>query len=260
MTRSCAVVALSVLMVAGLAHVGPVSAQTGKVSTGADKAAAGAANAPATSIKVSTNNGATMLVRMLLVALHQAALTGNYTVLRDIGSPQFRNANTPMSLADATKDLRSNRFRFDRASLATPVLLQPPQRDEQGRLRLYGFVPTNPEQVLFDLRYSDVNGEWMIDGMRMQIGKVGPKLAEAVGEAKAKQMAKTDAGKNSVQSSTNLPAPAASSSNAAGTPGGTATAVEASDDALAAFGQQLQSHGVVSAKTTPEPPTKKAKP
>jgi hypothetical protein len=44
-------------------------------------------------------NGVLILIRQTLLALDQANKTGNYTVLRDLGSPDFQ-ANTAAGLAE----------------------------------------------------------------------------------------------------------------------------------------------------------------
>jgi hypothetical protein len=194
-------------------------------------------------------------VRTLLVALHHAAITGNYSVLRDLGTPQFRDANTPLNLAEATKNLRAKSFRLDIASLATPVLLMPPHHDQEGRLRLYGYMPTKPEQVMFDLRYLYINKRWMIQGMRVNIGNVPPKIAEAV--AKRTQMKQ----RNAEAQASPSPGPRSEPSVVNREPAAKSVASELSVDAdtLAAFGQNLRGHGVVSTKPSgplPEKPTR----
>ena len=243
MIRPCAVFALSMLAVLSLGEDGPVLAQTTKPA--AEEAKASTPPGP-----MVNDLGATLLVRMLLVAFHNAAVTGNYSVLRDLGTPQFRVANTPLNLAEATKNLRANNFRLDIASLATPVLLMRPHRDQQGRLRLYGFMPTNPEQVQFDLRYLYINKRWMIQGMRVNIGKVPPKIAEAV--AKRTQMKRRNARAQAPASPGTGSAPSATNSEPAANVATSDLEVEA--DALIAFGQHLQSHGVFSNKSAPPLP------
>ena len=243
MTRPCAVFALSMLAVLSLAEHGPVLAQTTKPAAEVAK--------PSTKPRPMINDlGAILLVRRLLVAFHHAAVTGNYSVLRDLGTPKFRVAYTPLSLAAATRNLRANNVRLDIASLATPVLLVRPHRDQQGRLRLYGFMPTNPEQVQFDLRYLYINKRWMIQGMRVSIGKVPPKIAAAV--AKRAQMKRRKARAQAPASPVAGSAPSATNGEPAAN--GATSDLEVEADALAAFGQHLQSQGVLSNEASPPLP------
>ena len=48
-----------------------------------------------------------VLIRTTLVALNQAVYTGNFTVLRDLGSPAFQAANSPAQLGAIFASLRS---------------------------------------------------------------------------------------------------------------------------------------------------------
>lgn len=50
--------------------------------------------------------GVVILVRATLSALNDANRTGNYTVLRDLGAPGFRQANSAARLGEIFSDLR----------------------------------------------------------------------------------------------------------------------------------------------------------
>lgn len=246
MVRLCAVLALSMVAVLGLVEDARVVAQTTKAK--AKK------TIPPTPPRPMVNElGSTLLVRTLLVAFHHAAVTGNYSVLRDLGTPQFRVANTPVNLAEAMKNLRGKNFRLDIASLATPVLLMSPHYDKQGRLRLYGYMPTRPEQVLFDLRYLYINKRWLIQGLRINIAKVPPKIAQAVAKR-----ANTMQQKARVQASKSPKESAPSTVNSKPGTSAAPSHPDVNGDALAAFGQHLRSKGVLSTEaSSPEPPRAK---
>src|SRR6185437_10622077 len=47
-----------------------------------------------------------IMIRTTLVALYQANVTNNYSVLRDLGAPSFRAANSAERLSAAFADLR----------------------------------------------------------------------------------------------------------------------------------------------------------
>ena len=47
-----------------------------------------------------------MLIRTTLIALNQANQTGNYSVLRDLGTPQFQSLNSDARLAEIFAALR----------------------------------------------------------------------------------------------------------------------------------------------------------
>lgn len=95
-----------------------------------------------------------------LLALSQANLTGNYTVLRELGSPEFQNANTSAKLAMVFAGPREQKLDLTFVVLATPQLSEPPRLDEKGTLRVVGYYPTRPLQVNFDLSFQAVAGTW----------------------------------------------------------------------------------------------------
>lgn len=110
-----------------------------------------------------------MLIRTTLIALSQANVTGNYTVLRDLGSPAFQAANSAARLTEAFTDLRRRRLDFSPILFFDPKLVRQPALDEAGRLRLRGFIETRPEQINFDMLFENVGGDWRLFGLAVQM-------------------------------------------------------------------------------------------
>lgn len=110
-----------------------------------------------------------MLIRTTLMGLSQANLTGNYTVLRDLGSPSFQAANSAARLTEAFTDLRQRRLDFSPILFFNPKLVREPALDEAARLRLRGFIETRPEQINFDMLFENVAGEWRLFGLAVQM-------------------------------------------------------------------------------------------
>ena len=102
------------------------------------------------------------LVWSTLIALDHANRTGNYAVLRDLGSESFRAANDPARLADIFRVLRQEDPGLGRTVQLTPLYDAPPALEEGGVLRLRGGFPTRPLVVRFDLAFEWQNGAWMI--------------------------------------------------------------------------------------------------
>lgn len=111
-----------------------------------------------------------MLIRSTLVALDQANLTGNYTVLRDLGGPRFRSTYSPAGLSDMFREFRQ------RSIVLAPVVLHDARLDEPARLttdgllRLVGHFPTEP-QIIFDMTFFFENGWWRIE--ELNVGQRG---------------------------------------------------------------------------------------
>jgi len=118
-------------------------------------------------------NGVLILIRSTLLALDQANKTGNYTVLRDLGSPGFQ-VNTDAQLAEIFAGLRRDKLDLSGVAALDPELTLLPQIESNGMLHMTGFFPSVPAQVKFDLLYAPVNGQWRLFGLSVGLGQSGP--------------------------------------------------------------------------------------
>ena len=106
---------------------------------------------------------ASLLIKNALISVNQGNLTGNYTVLRDLASPGFRERNSAADLAKIFAGLREQKIDLSPIVLLDPVITQSKFNKEQQQLRMAGFFPSAPEQVKFDLTFQMINpGGWMI--------------------------------------------------------------------------------------------------
>ncbi len=106
-----------------------------------------------------------MLVRNAVTAANQGNLTGNYTVLRDLGGPAFRQRNSAAQLAVIFQRLRDQKVDLSPILIHAPVFTERPGIDQAGELQLVGFFPTEPLQIRFRLAFQRVQGGWMIDAV-----------------------------------------------------------------------------------------------
>jgi hypothetical protein len=136
-----------------------------------------------------------MLIRTMLIALSQANATGNYSVLRDLGSPDFQLNNTQARLTDAFAELRRRKLDFSPVLFFDPKLVREPAIDDAGRLRLTGFIDTRPEQVTFDMMFTLAGTEWRLYGiaveMRTNSGPAATQQQSAVPAASGEPAAKS---------------------------------------------------------------------
>ncbi len=105
------------------------------------------------------------LIRTTLVALGQANETGNYTVLRDLAAPSFRDANSAADLAVIFEPLRKAGVELDGAVVLEPKLTSAPSLDERGLLAIEGTLATAPQPVTFQLLFQAVDGAWRLFGL-----------------------------------------------------------------------------------------------
>lgn len=105
------------------------------------------------------------LIRSTLLTLNDANRTGNYTVLRDLAAPDFQARNTAADLGLNFLDLRRRNFDLYGAALLAPQFTDAPALDQRGMLRLAGYIPTQPQQIKFDLTFQVVTGQWRLFGI-----------------------------------------------------------------------------------------------
>jgi hypothetical protein len=103
------------------------------------------------------------LVWSTMAAVDHANKTGNYFVLRDLGSPGFQSSNTALTLAGVFSRLRGQRLDLADTFLVEPLFDFPP-RMEGGLLRMRGAFRLRPTGIQFDLLYQ-WNGTWQLHGI-----------------------------------------------------------------------------------------------
>jgi hypothetical protein len=133
-------------------------------------------------------NGVMILIRETLLALDQANKTGNYTVLRDLGSPAFQ-ANTAARLGEIFASERRDNLDLSGIAVLDPQLSLLPQIEPNGLLHMSGVFPSAPEQINFDLAYAPVNGQWKLFGISVGLAHTGPAAPEPPAQPAAKPKA-----------------------------------------------------------------------
>ena len=122
----------------------------------------------ATGPKVPSAPAVLALVRSTMIAVDQGNKTGNYTVLRDLGAPAFRDANTAAKLALVFANLQG-------ADLLPVLVVEPTYREAPrltARRMLYvaGRFDIRPRAVSFELLYDVWQGEWRLYGVSIVPG------------------------------------------------------------------------------------------
>lgn len=121
-----------------------------------------AQQAPQRKLVVPSDEALVIMIKSALIAQNHANLTGNYTVLRDLAAPSFREANSPARLADIFRDLRERQIDLAPILLLQPKLEREPWINGRRLLRLQGFFDSRPERVNFNLAYTEVGGKWRL--------------------------------------------------------------------------------------------------
>jgi hypothetical protein len=121
---------------------------------------------PPSSAAAKRDNAALVftLIRTTLVALHQADVTGNYTVLRDLSAPGFRERNSDADLARIFAPVRDAKIDLGAVVILDPHIRQATINDKK-MLHIAGTLDTKPVAVNFELLFQPVDGTWRLDGI-----------------------------------------------------------------------------------------------
>jgi len=118
-----------------------------------------------------------LLIYTTLLAVSQANQTGNYSVLRDMAAPGFREANNSARLTEIFRNLRERNLDLSPVILLEPRLVRRPTLMDNGMLRLSGYIPSSPEQVNFDFAFQQVKGRWLIFAVGVNTTYSGPVMS-----------------------------------------------------------------------------------
>lgn len=177
---------VTILLAAMLAvcAAGPGLAQTQTQAPAPGKKKAATPPAPAAPAWPANAAQAIYLARSTMMALQQAVETGNFTVLRDMGSPGFRAQNTAADLAIRFQALRQSGADLTAVAVVAPQLSTPPFLDPQKQLHLVGLFPTQPLEIDFDLSFENVDNRWRISAIGVTTAPA-PKGQEGEDKGKA---------------------------------------------------------------------------
>jgi hypothetical protein len=121
----------------------------------------------------------TVIIKDAIIALQHANMTGNYSVLRDMGTPVFRENFDQAALAAAFANLRARKIDLSPAYYLSPNLTKKPELTKDSELVLVGFFPTQPARIQFELRYMQLDGRWRLAGIGVDAVNPPPPQASA---------------------------------------------------------------------------------
>ncbi|ESX47226.1 hypothetical protein X762_19620 [Mesorhizobium sp. LSHC426A00] len=119
-----------------------------------------------------------ILVRSTLLALDHANRTGNYSVLRELGAPDFQ-ANNPARLGEIFAKQRNEGLDLSGVAVLEPQLTLMPQIESNGMLHMAGFFPSAAMQLNFELVFAPIDRQWKISAMLVKVGTSAPKAPDS---------------------------------------------------------------------------------
>lgn len=136
-------------------------------------------------------NTVVAMIKGTIIALQQANMTGNYSVLRDLGTPLFRERFDQTGLALVFYNLRQRKIDLTPVLFLAPSLTKNPEFNKDSELVLSGFFPTQPLQIQFELRFMHLDGIWRLAGIGVDaVQPPGAQASAAPPPAAQQQQAK----------------------------------------------------------------------
>ena len=105
------------------------------------------------------------LIKSTIMAVQHANQTGNYSVLRDLGSPVFRERFDQARLTAVFANLRSRGVNLSPVLFLAPNLTKQPEMTEGNELHLVGDFPTRPLQIQYEMLFVELDGVWRLNGL-----------------------------------------------------------------------------------------------
>lgn len=140
-------------------------------------------NTPA---QIPDETGRAKLIWATMLAIDDANLSGNYSVLRDTSAPDFQQNNDPAKLAQIFAGVRAAHLDLSNTLLLEPTYSGPPEFDRSGLMRLRGAFGLRPVAILFDLGYQWVDGRWRLYAVSIGSKTIAPVQPDSPHGAKAR--------------------------------------------------------------------------
>ena len=120
--------------------------------------------------KVPSERALEALVKTTLLTFNDANVTGNYAVFHTKLSKPFREQFPVERLARRFQEFNKKHVDFDIVAALKPSYDPAPKVDDDGKLLVKGYFPTEPLQVHFNLEFIPSDGEWKLISINVKVG------------------------------------------------------------------------------------------
>ena len=134
------------------------------------------------------------MVKVALLTLNDANLTGNYNVLYAKMAEPFRERFSADTLKQAFRDFSGHHI--DAVAGMPIITTELPRIDENGALLLRGYFDTTPSRLSYELDYAMSEGEWKLITIDVKVrsGQINANATDLIARAAA-NLAGSDARK-----------------------------------------------------------------
>jgi hypothetical protein len=119
--------------------------------------------------KVPSERALEALVKTSLLSFNDANVTGNYAVFHAKLSKPFREQYPVERLERTFREFNKKHVDFDIVAALKPTYEPAPQVDDNGKLLVKGFFPTEPLRVYFNLEFIPSDGEWKLIAINVKV-------------------------------------------------------------------------------------------
>jgi len=127
-------------------------------------------------VPVPDKDMAVSLIYEAIIAVNNASQTGNFSVLRDLGAPEFQLKYTVEDLAQTFRALREKKIDLRPTVLLKPVIRQSQYIKSKSLFRMKGFMPTRPVRLHFEIHYQYVDKNWRLYALTFDFESMGRKI------------------------------------------------------------------------------------
>ena len=107
------------------------------------------------------------LVRSTMIGVHQGLVSGNYSVMRDLAAPSFRQRNSAGDLERVFTPLKQQGVNLEAVAIIDPVITRA-SIDENRILLIEGTVATPPRPIRFEMMFQNIDRSWALFGIRIR--------------------------------------------------------------------------------------------
>lgn len=108
------------------------------------------------------------LIWSTILAVDHANRSGNYSVLRDLGSQGFQINNNAATLGEVFTGIRNSRIDLSNALLVPPTYTEAPRQIREDVFEVKGMFQLRPTSIYFDIYYQWEQGRWKLFGIDIQ--------------------------------------------------------------------------------------------